>query len=69
MTNALYASSIPLFKQMLGGLKSVLARAEAHAVDKKIDPTAKAAKARACKTEPSLLMRWCWKAAAGPRTT
>ena len=29
----------------------------------------KAAKARACKTEPSLLMRWCWKVAAGPRTT
>ena len=40
MTNALYASSIPLFKQMLGGLKAVLAKAEAHAVDKKIDPNA-----------------------------
>ena len=40
MTNALYASSIPLFKQMLGGLKSVLAKAEAHAVAKKIDPNA-----------------------------
>jgi hypothetical protein len=40
MTNALYASSIPLFKQILGGLKSVLAKAEAHAVDKKIDPNA-----------------------------
>ena len=40
MTNALYASSIPLFKQMLGGLKSVLAKAEAHVVDKKIDPNA-----------------------------
>jgi hypothetical protein len=40
MTNALYASSIPLFKQMLGGLKSVLAKAEAHAADKKIDPNA-----------------------------
>jgi len=40
MTNALYASSIPLFQQMLGGLKSVLAKAEAHAVDKKIDPNA-----------------------------
>ena len=40
MTNALYASSIPLFKQMLGGLKSVLAKAEAHSVDKKIDPNA-----------------------------
>jgi hypothetical protein len=40
MTNALYASSIPLFKQMLGGLKGVLAKAEAHAVAKNIDPNA-----------------------------
>ena len=40
MTNALYASSIPLFKQMLGGLKAVLAKAEAHAIAKKIDPNA-----------------------------
>ena len=40
MTNALYATSVPLFKQMLGGLKDVLAKAEAHAVAKKIDPNA-----------------------------
>jgi len=40
MTNALYASSIPLFKQMLGGLKSVLAKAEAHVAAKNIDPNA-----------------------------
>ncbi|MFT5034869.1 MAG: hypothetical protein ACI87L_000707 [Litorivivens sp.] len=40
MTHALYASSIPLFKQTLGGLKVVLAKAEAHAIDKKIDPNA-----------------------------
>ncbi len=40
MTHALYASSIPLFKQMLGGLKDVLAKAEAHASAKKIDPNA-----------------------------
>jgi hypothetical protein len=40
MTHALYASSIPLFKQILGGLKVVLAKAEAHAIDKKIDPNA-----------------------------
>lgn len=40
MTNALYASSIPLFTQMLGGLKSVLAKADAHAVAKNIDPNA-----------------------------
>ena len=40
MTNTLYASSIPLFKQMLGGLKGVLAKAEAHATAKNIDPNA-----------------------------
>ena len=40
MTNTLYATSVPLFKQMLGGLKDVLAKAEAHAVAKKIDPNA-----------------------------
>lgn len=40
MTNALYASSIPLFKQMLGGLKGVLTKAEAHVVAKNIDPNA-----------------------------
>ena len=40
MTNAVYTASIPVFKQMLGGLKTVLTKAEAHAVDKKIDPNA-----------------------------
>jgi hypothetical protein len=40
MTNAIYATSIPLFKQMLGGLKAVLSKAEAHATEKKIDPNA-----------------------------
>jgi uncharacterized protein len=40
MQNAIYASSIPLFTQMLGGLKTVLAKAEAHAAEKKIDPNA-----------------------------
>ena len=40
MTNAIYASSIPVFKQMLGGLKEVLRKAEAHATEKKIDPNA-----------------------------
>ena len=40
MTNTLYATSVPLFKQMLGGLKDVLAKAEAHTVAKKIDPNA-----------------------------
>ena len=40
MTNAIYTASLPVFKQMLGGLKSVLTKAEAHAVEKKIDPNA-----------------------------
>ena len=40
MTNAIYATSIPVFKQMLGGLKQVLSKAEAHATAKKIDPNA-----------------------------
>ena len=40
MTNAIYATSIPVFKQLLGGLKQVLSQAEAHAHAKKIDPNA-----------------------------
>jgi hypothetical protein len=40
MTLAIYTASIPVFTQMLGGLKTVLSKAEAHAVDKKIDPNA-----------------------------
>lgn len=40
MTNAIYTASLPVFKQMLGGLKTVLSKAEAHTVDKKIDPNA-----------------------------
>ena len=40
MTSNIYTSSIPVFKQMLGGLKTVLSKAEAHATDKKIDPNA-----------------------------
>ena len=40
MTNAIHTSSIPVFKQMLGGLQTVLHKAEAHATDKKIDPNA-----------------------------
>ncbi len=40
MTNPIYTASLPVFKQMLGGLKTVLSKAEAHAVDKKIDPNA-----------------------------
>ena len=40
MTSPLYTASIPVFKQMLGGLSGVLAKAEAHVAAKKIDPNA-----------------------------
>ena len=40
MTSAIYSTSIPVFKQMLGGLKDVLRKAEAHAIEKKIEPDA-----------------------------
>ena len=40
MTSPIYTASIPVFKQMLGGLSGVLAKAEAHASAKKIDPNA-----------------------------
>ncbi|UUZ64159.1 DUF1993 domain-containing protein [Polaromonas sp. P1-6] len=38
--NFMYTTSIPVFKQMLGGLKEVLTKAEAHAAAKKIEPNA-----------------------------
>ena len=40
MTHALYTAAIPVFQQMLGGLQTVLSKAEAHATEKKIDPNA-----------------------------
>ena len=40
MTSPIYTASIPVFKQMLGGLSGVLAKAEAHVVAKNIDPNA-----------------------------
>lgn len=40
MSQTLYAASIPMFQQMLGGLKAVLAKAETHAAEKNIDPNA-----------------------------
>jgi len=40
MTPAIYTASIPVFKQMLGGLSGVLAKAEAHVAAKNIDPNA-----------------------------
>ena len=36
----MYQASVPVFKQLLGGLSAVLAKAEAHAVAKKIEPNA-----------------------------
>ncbi len=38
MTTPMYTTSIPVFKQLLGGLADVLRKAEAHAEAKKIDP-------------------------------
>ena len=40
MNDAMYASSIPVFKQMLGGLSAILAKADAHAADKHIEQAA-----------------------------
>jgi hypothetical protein len=40
MTHAMYTSSIPVFRQMLGGLDTILAKAEAHASDQHIEPVA-----------------------------
>ena len=38
MTFSIYCASIPVFKQMLGGLSQVLIKAEAHARKNKFDP-------------------------------
>ncbi len=38
MTPLMHTTSVPVFKQMLGGLSGVLAKAEAHAAAKKIEP-------------------------------
>ena len=40
MTAPMYESSVPVFIQMLGGLNDVLAKAEAHATARKIEPNA-----------------------------
>ncbi len=40
MTISMYQASVPVFKQMLGALSAVLAKAEAHAETKKIAPEA-----------------------------
>ena len=39
-TSPIYTTSIPVFKQMLGGLREVLSKAEAHAAARKIEPAA-----------------------------
>ena len=40
MTISMYSASIPVFKQILKALNNVLAKAEAHAIEKKIEPNA-----------------------------
>lgn len=40
MTISMYEASVPVFRQMLGSLDSLMSRAQAHAVDRKIDPDA-----------------------------
>ena len=40
MTSSMYSASIPVFQQMLGSLDAILAKAEAHAAEKKIEPAA-----------------------------
>ena len=40
MTISLYATSIPVFKQMLSALSDVLAKADAHVTAKSIEPDA-----------------------------
>lgn len=38
MTISMYNASVPVFRQILGGLDGVLAKAEAHTSEKKLDP-------------------------------
>jgi len=40
MTISMYASSVPVFKHILGSLSDILDKAEAHANAKKIEPSA-----------------------------
>ena len=39
-TFSMYSASIPVFKQILNSLTAILDKAEAHATEKKIDPSA-----------------------------
>lgn len=40
MTELMYSSAVPVFKQMLGGLDDVLSKAETHAAARNIEPSA-----------------------------
>ncbi|MFS8138144.1 MAG: DUF1993 domain-containing protein, partial [Thermomonas sp.] len=40
MSLSMHAASVPVFKQMLASLADVLAKAETHATDRKIEPDA-----------------------------
>ncbi|MEY4564796.1 MAG: hypothetical protein RLZZ618_4073 [Pseudomonadota bacterium] len=40
MSPSMYTASVPVFKQLLGGLSDVLAKAEAHATARNIEPNA-----------------------------
>ena len=40
MSITMHAASVPVFQQMLAALGGVLAKAEAHATERKIDPSA-----------------------------
>ncbi len=40
MTFSMYSASVPVFKQILGSLSAILDKAEAHALEKKIEPAA-----------------------------
>jgi uncharacterized protein len=40
MSLSMHAASVPVFQQMLGSLNDLLAKAEAHATEKKLEPDA-----------------------------
>ena len=40
MTFSMYSASVPVFRQVLTALSAVLDKAEAHAIDRKIEPSA-----------------------------
>ena len=39
MTTYMYKTSVPVFKQLLNSLSTILTKAEAHAIEKKFEPT------------------------------